>query len=400
MLRVRRGKLPLLAAAVGATLPTLGFGQTNFNWTFNNGGPSWTADWNTVVSTSAINWSPNNLGVPGTSIALSSKVTFPVAAIAGGAGTVTLPAGFGTTVVQMDFVGTGTLAGGVDNRNYTLVGPGTLSIAMGGTGTIDVTSAGTVENLGYATISAALSTGTGNFLTKTGTGTLVLAGANTFRGGLAINGGVVSVSNAAALNGMTILSTANNGALELRNTNIATGTTLFAGIGAGLGAGTNLPSNGMIYTGAGDNTWNGSWFLVGRASAGALAGGKLTLNGALIDSNDTAVNGFTKQGAGTFAIGSISLIGPLGAADGTLATGVISAAGLSVGSVVTDTNPLSPTFTTITFQSAGNVTAGVVTLTSGGGLTMHKGTATVTSLTSTGPMTIGRLDSTDRKSVV
>lgn len=305
MLRVSRRKLPLLAAAIGATLPTLGFSQT---WNFNNGNAvsPWTGTWGT-----AANWNPNSAFPNG----ITAAVVFPTAMVNSASGTVTLN-GLAITVGRLDINPVGTVLNG---NSYTLTGAGSLSVIAGGT--IQVQSSGTVS-AGVATINTTLATPVNSSITKTGLGALFLGGTNNFGGGsstefsgLTVASGSVIANSAGALNGLKAISTGGDGQLELRNQTV--GTIPNPVIGA-VGA-TVAPVNGSIYASTGSNTWNGNFFLLQNASMGVGTGATLTVNGNVFtDGAGTVGNGLTKVGGGLLNVNNLGLNGTVAANGGTL----------------------------------------------------------------------------------
>lgn len=93
------------------------------------------------------------------------------------------------------------------NRNFTINAGTTATIQVdGGTGVV-------------LTISGA-STATTGALTKTGTGTLTLSGANLYTGATAINAGTVVASNANALGNGSAVTVANGATLDVGTTNV------------------------------------------------------------------------------------------------------------------------------------------------------------------------------------
>jgi fibronectin-binding autotransporter adhesin len=131
-------------------------------------------------------------------------------------------------------------------------------------------------------------TGGARALTKLGTGTLVLAGANTYSGGTTIEAGIVRMDNVSSLGAATAPLTANGGTLDLN------GKPLIAGALSGT-AGT-ITNNGVdpvafIAGNAADTTFGGSI----QNAFGTLAftkqgNGRLTLTGASTYSGGTTVN--------------------------------------------------------------------------------------------------------------
>lgn len=281
---MRRGRIALIVAATGAVLPSLGLAET---WTFNGGGATWTNNWEVPG-----NWNPNT--VPTSS---GKSATFPAAAIAGGSGTVTLAAGI--TLSGLGFTGSGT-------NGYTVAGPGSVTIINGG-----VIS----SSAGVSTISTGISAPANSSITKSGAGVLVLAGQGNFSGvtGLTIAGGTLRVTNSAAVSSLGIISTSNDGQLELQNVT-ASGTLTLLGL-----ASPNPPVTGTLYSSQGNNGWSGNWFAVGSASSvGVAPGTTLTHFGGVFDGAGTSNNGFAKVGGGTLVVSNLGLNGTLNINSGTL----------------------------------------------------------------------------------
>jgi len=315
MLRVRKGKLPLLAAAVAGAIPSFGFGQTA-NWTFAGLLGTWTGSWNVNL-----NWNPNT-AFPNSTTAVAN---FPVAALTtganGGPGTVVIN-NAPVTVNRINFVPTGT-----NSNSYTVTGGSLSSLTIVNGGTIDVSAAGTTT-LGVATISANVLTPAGSTIYKTGTGNLVLSGNNNFGSGggvngLSVNGGTLVAIGNNALSGLSIISTAATGVLELQGANV----NAIAGVGSAF-----QPDQGMVHAVSGTNTWTGNWFSTAKASAGVNNGATLNVIGNLFDGTDTNTNGFSKVGGGgTMIVTSMALNGPLAVNAGKL---VIKAGGGNAGSSI------------------------------------------------------------------
>ena len=199
--------------------------------------------------------------------------------------------GTGATVA----LGTGITAGGlIFNTGGYVVSGNTLTLA-GTTPTIDV-----VNTAATATISAIVAGSAG--LNKTGTGTLMLSGANTYTGGTTIAGGRVTLGNAAGLGAVSSAVAISSGAtLDLAGFsaayNIAVAGTGVGGMGAlynssasgGSSVGTLTLTGNASIGGAVNNSTS-----IGINTAGInLGGNTLTLaSGRLIvDNTDTFSGG-------------------------------------------------------------------------------------------------------------
>ncbi|MET3654872.1 beta strand repeat-containing protein, partial [Dyella japonica] len=233
----------------------------------------------------------------------------------------------------------GTLdASGTGALNWT--NTGAITIAFGGVRTLTLTG----SNTGANTLAASL----GNYgvnataLTKSGAGTWVLTGANTYTGGTAINSGTLQVASDANLgaatgalsfNGGTLATTATftsgrattlnagGGTIDVASGTILTQTGVMAGSGALAKAdtGTLVLTGTNTYTG-GTTISNGTLQLGNGGTTGSLVG-NITDNGALAfnRSNALTVAG-TITGSGTLSqIGSgiTTLSGNSGAFSGS-----------------------------------------------------------------------------------
>lgn len=166
----------------------------------------------------------------------------------------------------------------VDSGSLVLAG----NVALGGNRTLSIIGSGNTDINGI--ISGTGSSG----ISKSGTGTLTLRGANTFAGNVAIGGGIVNIRHNTAL-GTTVgnVTVSSGAALELQNTitvGLGEDVTSVAGSGiGGMGAIRNVQDN---------NVWNGSIALTGATTIGVDAG-TLTVNGVV-----SGAFGLTKVGGG------------------------------------------------------------------------------------------------------
>ncbi len=208
------------------------------------------------------------------------------------------------------------LSGGVTFQNGSIVQPWTINTAIIGVGS----------------------------MTKTGAGTLILTGGNSYAGGTFLNAGKLNINNASAL-GYGAL-TFNGGTLQTASTitysgliTLAAGggmidtlgnNSIFSGVISGVGTLTNASTATLTLTGV--NTYTGGTVLNsgilninGDAALGAAAGG-LTFNGGTLQlgvASMASARAITLTGAGTFDTngGYLSLTGSIGGAGALTKTG-------------------------------------------------------------------------------
>ncbi|MBZ9996199.1 autotransporter-associated beta strand repeat-containing protein [Mesorhizobium sp. BH1-1-4] len=220
---------------------------------------------------------------------------------------------------------------------------GAASFVAGGTDTL--TLGGSYG--GTNTFSGVIS-GTGN-LASSGSGTWVLAGANTRAGSITVNGGTLHAGNSSAF-GTTTTVTVNSGTLDLNNFNLST--TGFSGTG------------GTVALGSGNVSVN-------QASNTTFAGGITGAGGSL-----------TKLGAGTLTLtGASSYTGATSIGGGALALN-FNAAGAPASNIISSASTLNMSGGTLTVAgsagqtqsfAASNITAGGNTIAGSGNVTLNLG---------------------------
>ena len=239
----------------------------------------------------------------------------------------------GATALTISASATLDVAGG----NQQLASLGDYSPGVGGSvinGTTNTTSALTLSPSGGSTTFSGQILGGGTLgtlgLVKTGSGTQVLAGANTYMGGTTVSGGVLRAGSSLALGSASAGLTTSGGTLDLNNYSLTVGS--LAGY-----AGTILSSAGAT-----------SVLTVNQAS------GTCTYGGALVNGGGTLA--LTKSGAGTLLLtGSNTYSGPTAVNGGKISFGgspIVSTANISVGGT-TAPGSYSLTGQTLTITGAG-----------------------------------------------
>ena len=245
-------------------------------------------------------------------------------------------------------------------------GSGTLGVTLASSGNFDV--AGTTVSL---TISAAVSAANNSIgITKTGTGTLTLSGANTFAGGVSLAGGTLSVGSAetAGVSGPLGTGTISftGGTLQFSTANTFDYSSRFSTVA---NQAYSVNTNGNPVTFASALTSSGGTF-------NKLGTGTLTLSGA-----NTFSGGVTLT-AGVVAVGSAENPGVSGPLGTMTAAGAINFAGGTLQYTAANQYDYSSRFSTAANQNVRiNTNSQIVTfatpLTSSGGTLYKAGVGTL-----------------------
>ncbi len=290
------------------------------------------------------------------------------------------------TIGSLDFVSNGS----------SLAGTGTLTVATGDvtvdsavTGNVSIAPAVVLASTGTWTVGNAAASLIDNGgisgafgLVKAGSGTLVLAGADTYTGATTVSSGALNIQNAAALGGTSLVTVASGAALQMQGgitTSAATPLTL---------NGTGLGGKGALENVSGANTYTGLVTLAGNTTIGSDAGTLtlsnvgtitgsgfgLTLTGAgngVVDSIiGTGAGTVSKTGAGTWTLNGVNTYtGATTIGAGTLALGAAnsiatsSGVGLTASGATLDISAANQTLQSLTGVSGSIVNLGTRTLT-------------------------------------
>ena len=290
----------------------------------------------------------------------------------------------------------GTLTSSSGNASYGsyYVNPSSGSITANGTGNlISAVDVGIGNGGAIATISTPLAgdtvtasavfkdTGAAGPLSKTGAGSLIMSGANTYTGTTTISGGTLQIGAGGTTGSLsTSSSITNNATLSFNRSNTVAQGTDFAGVIAGTGAVTQSGSGTLVLSGA--NTYTGATTI----SAGTLQIGSGSTTGSLSPSSsitDNATLSFNRSNTLTQGTDFASVISGTGAltqaGSGTLIlSGTNTYTGatlLSAGTLTVNGSVASSSLTTINGGTlTGTGAVGAIQLNSAGAINVGSGT--------------------------
>ncbi|MCX6997914.1 MAG: autotransporter-associated beta strand repeat-containing protein, partial [Kiritimatiellaeota bacterium] len=258
-------------------------------------------------------------------------------------------------------------SGGIFDMNSQ---PLTVSALAGGGGSISNNAGLTVNSGAYGGVIA----GTGG-LTKTGAGTLILSGANSYNGGTTVSNGMLRMGAAGAIPGSTALTVESGGIFDM-NSQPLTVSALAGGGGSisnNAGLTVNSGAYGGVIAGGGVLTKSGAGTLI-LSGANSYSGGTIVSNGTLTLSggdNRLATNGTITAVGGVLDLGGYVqyTTNTIAFTGGTVQNGTLS-------NSVTAYNGQSGTVSAILAGSVGltKTTGGTLTLT---GANTYSGLTTI-----------------------
>ncbi|UVE19151.1 autotransporter-associated beta strand repeat-containing protein [Pseudomonas sp. LS44] len=298
--------------------------------------------------------------------------------------------GIGNGGALHNIAGDNSYAGAVTLAGNSRINSDTGLLTLNGATLSGATRTLTVGGAGNTAINNVIATTTGS-LTKDGSGTLTLMGANTYSGVTTVSAGILNIQNAAALG-------ATSGATSA--TSVASGAELQLQGGITVGAealtlnGTGVGNAGALHNVSGNNSYAGALTLAGNSRINSDAG-LLTLNGATIGgatrtltvggAGNTTINnviatttgGLTKDGSGTLILnGASTFTGATTINAGTLQLGtgnnrLSTSTAVSIADVAGATLNLNGFNQQVASLAGGGATGGSVAL-GGGTLTVNR----------------------------
>ncbi len=247
-----------------------------------------------------------------------------------------------------------------------------------------------------AIVSGVISTASGGTrgITKTGTGTLVLSGANSYDGTTTVSAGVLNIQNSTALGTTTGSTSVTSGAtLQIQGVNVGAEALTLNGAGVASVSGGAIGQNGALVNVSGTNSYGG---LLTLGSASTISSDSGTLN--LTNTGTISGSGFalTLTGAGNGSVSSI-----IGTGAGTLTktgtgTWTLSANNTYTGGTTINAGTLTLDYSTVASKLAdtGVLNFGGGTLNLSGGASAHTEVVASTTLTANSSSSVTRTSGT------
>ena len=196
--------------------------------------------------------------------------------------------------------GTNSYAGLVTLGSATRINSDAGTLTLSNTGAI--TGSGlalTVGGAGNTTINSIIGTGTGT-LTKDGSGTVILNGANTYTGTTTLSAGILNIQNATGLGTTAGGTTVSNGATLQLQGGITVGAEALS-----LNGGSASGQTGALVNVSGTNTYGGAITVTSSSSISAASGSVLNLTGGVVKNGTVA----TFNGGGTINVNTVAISG-------------------------------------------------------------------------------------------